>query len=325
LETCGSLPNEDAAIASLKSHSGLSQAEKNRVESASIDAVESHIRSGGSLLIGSDLPERLPNLLPTVAGVFAFGNTDALKAPSVAIVGTRGASTYGKACAIKFAESIASAGAAIISGGAFGIDAAAHKGALDAGGQTICVLPCGVDQNYPASHRDLFKQIRTKGCMLSQFACGFRARSDSFLIRNMLIAALADVLLVVEAPEKSGALFTANRAADMGKNVYVVPGNISQTTFQGSHHLIRNGAILVDHPDQILEDLNLQRSPDRVDDSSLNDMQKRIVSVLGAEAIAVERIAGTLGVEPSIVLSELTMLELEGKVLRSSGGISLAP
>jgi DNA processing protein len=141
-----------------------------------------------------------------------------------------------------------------------------------------------------------------------------------------VVAALSDALLLIEAPERSGAISTANRANDMGKTVFVVPGSIAQPSFKGSHDLIRHGAILVDHPDQVLDDMGwLTNTSSGIGDQNLPEIQQRILGLLGAEPMATERIAVQLGLDPAQVMSEITMLELEGRVIRGSGGITLAP
>ena len=140
------------------------------------------------------------------------------------------------------------------------IDAAAHKGALAAGGRTAAVFAGGIDHIYPAIHGPLFQQITQSGCLVSQFAAGARPNDYKFLGRNVLIAALSRALIVVQAPTKSGALSTANSAADMGREVFVIPANIDSIEFRGSFNLIRDGATLVYHPDQVLEAIGVSRS-----------------------------------------------------------------
>jgi DNA processing protein len=189
--------------------------------------------------------------------LFAWGDFECSHLPCIAIVGTRAASTYGKAVAMKFAEAFARAGVTVVSGVALGIDAAAHRGTLAEGGKTIAVLAGGIEQVYPAVHSHLFRQIRESGCLVSQHAVGSRPNGYRFLMRNHLIAALSLGVVVVEAPERSGALATAHAANDQGKQVFVVPANIENANFKGSHALIRDGATLVDHPDQVLAALQL--------------------------------------------------------------------
>lgn len=148
---------------------------------------------------------------------------------------------------------------------------------------------------------------------------------ESFVQRNSTIAALSEAVLVVEAPERSGALITANRANEFGRPVYVVPGNISSLSFRGSHALIREGATLVDHPDQILADLGVAPALRLETSSNATEVQTRILKALGADPLAADQIAERCGLDSSAVLSEMTMLELESKVIRGPGGYVLAP
>lgn len=258
--------------------------------------------------------------------IWIRGDTSVLAAPSVAIVGTRSATTYGKAVAQKFAERLAKCGVTIVSGGALGIDHAAHTGALSVGGKTVAVMATGIEGAYPNNHRGLFQQIAESGCLISQFACGTKPDHFRFLQRNQLIAALSDAVLVVEAPEVSGALRTAGAAADLNRMVFVVPGNISLTNFRGSHALIRDGAMLVDHPDQIIESLGIEAVPEQ--ESAVEDLpevQRAIVTILGDEPISSEMIVDKTGLDVAVVSSELTLLEMDGVILRDGIGYARKP
>lgn len=254
--------------------------------------------------------------------IWTWGDISCGESPTIAVAGTRNASTYGKAVAQRFASSLAAAGVTIVSGGALGIDAAAHRGALEAGGKTIAVLITGVDRAYPREHVQLFGAIKDQGCLVSQFPLGTAkpAWDTRPLQRNQTIAALSQAVLIIEAPSKSGALTTAHAANELGRQVFVVPANIDNLNFKGSHALIRDGATLVDHPDQILEALHIE--PPRLEAAStdLNESQRRILEVLSTTPLASEFIVERTGLDTSEVLSELTMLELEGLVMRDAGG-----
>lgn len=233
---------------------------------------------------------------------------------------------YGLAAAQKFAEALSDSGVCIASGGALGIDASAHEAVLKQGGKTLAVMPCGLDVAYPAVHRPLYNRIRESGLLLSQFAFGVMPRKVSFLERNRLIAALSDGVLIVEAPEHSGSLSVAHEAAELGKQVFVVPANISMLGFRGSHALIRSGAALVDHPDQILADLGIERRPaSRTSKPDPGGLSSKILKALTVEPQSAEKIAAACGQEAGAILAELTMLELEGTVIRAPGGYALRP
>jgi DNA processing protein len=174
--------------------------------------------------------------------------------PALAIVGTRRATPAGKALAREFARALAGRSFSIISGLAFGIDAAAHEGALEAGGHTIAVLPCGLDHVYPRSNVRLAEQIlKSGGALVSEYPPGTEPLPYRFLERNRLVSGLARGVLVIEAPERSGALVTARLAAEQGRDCFIVPGPVGHPNYVGSHELIRKGAELVAKVDHILE------------------------------------------------------------------------
>ncbi len=271
-----------------------------------------------------DYPELLAEGGNVSPALFVKGSIQSLFAPTVGIVGTRAASTYGKACAFKFAQALARAGVTVVSGGALGIDAAAHKGALDGGGQTVAVLATGITTVYPSVHHSLFQQIATSGCLMSQFSVGSKMADYKFLIRNTLVAALSQAVIVIEAPARSGAISTATAANELGREVFVVPANIDHIGFQGSFSLLRDGATLVNHPDQILESLQIEtRAPEPLEEASAAG--QAILAALTSNPIATEHVVERTGLDTAEVLSELTVLELEGRVIRGQGGYSLRP
>jgi DNA processing protein len=309
----------------LRTFRGFSTAERKRVEASERVDLEAVLKSGADVFtedrfsaVAMEASEWLPPAL------FVKGRPDALHHPTVGIVGTRSATAYGRACAQKFAESLARAGVTIVSGGALGIDAAAHLGALAVGGATVAVLAGGIEHTYPTVHRAMFRDICENGCLVSQFAVGSMLREDKFLARNVTIAALCQALLVVQAPTRSGALSTANATAEMGREVFVVPANIDGNHFRGSFNLIRDGATLVYHPDQILEALALRPGLEP-ELPPAEGIAALIVATLGMEPISAERIVEQTGFPAGDVLAELTMLELEGRVMRDPSGYLLKP
>lgn len=270
-------------------------------------------------------PETLTHAEFNTPALFAEGDRSSLSAPLVAIVGTRSATTYGKACAYKFAEALASAGVTVVSGGAMGIDSAAHRGAIAAGGRTVAVLGSGIDKPQPSVNFDLFQQIKLKGLLISQFAVGTPVASRTLLARNILIASLSIATIVIEAPSKSGALHTANDATDLGREVFVVPANIDQNSFRGSFALIRDGATLVTHPSDILTHLGLTGNFLPAELPSPDSLAAQILSVMSAQSISAQSIVDRTGLDAPLVLSELTMLELDGVIIRDAGGYALKP
>lgn len=296
----------------------LSAQEARRAAGAK--SADPFLAQGISLATPDAYPETLRNAEPCPPALWYWGDWNASARPMVAMVGTRGASAYGKAVARKFAEAFARSGVTVVSGGALGIDAAAHKGALEGGGQTIAVLGGGVDNVYPAVHGGLFRTMRESGCIVSQFALGSKPTPYRFLVRNQLIAALSWATVVIEAPMRSGALRTAHAANDLGRQVFVVPANIDNLNFAGSHALIRDGASLVDHPDQVLEALDLKAAPQPVLFTPESEEARQVLSVLTTDPLTPEKIAELTGLSAAAVLSELTILEVEGAALRDSRG-----
>lgn len=313
-------------LASLRVSAHLSPAERARVDAVSSSALEKALREGARVVEADQYPEVMSEAGQVPLALFAHGDFSVLWQPCVAIVGTRSASAYGKAVAQKFAERLCAAGVTILSGGAFGIDGAAHEGALQSGGATAAVLATGVDVVYPSPHRGLFQRIRERGCLVSQFACGTKPERYRFLQRNELVAALSTAVLVIEAPEKSGALHTAGRANDLSRDVFVVPGNISNPNFRGSHALIRDGAILVDHPDQVLEHLGIEAAPiPEVDSANLSEVGRKLMAALSDEPMLPEALVQATGLRTDEILSELTMLELDGLVFRDGPRVMRRP
>ncbi len=174
---------------------------------------------------------------------------------SIAIVGSRRATSYGIMTTGNLAEALASHGVCVVSGMARGVDTAAHKAALRAGGRSLGVLGCGVDTVYPPENRALFEEMAVKGCLLSEFPLGTQPLAENFPRRNRIISGLSSGVLVVEAAEKSGSLITAQYALEQGRDVFAVPGNISFATSRGCNRLIKQGAKLVDCVEDILEEL----------------------------------------------------------------------
>lgn len=173
----------------------------------------------------------------------------------IAVVGSRACTAYGERAAAYFAGALARRGIPIVSGGARGIDTAAHEACLAAGGQTVAVMGCGLDVNYPPENGVLFKRIvQRQGALLTEYPPGIAPLPGNFPARNRIIVGLSCGVLVAEAARRSGAIITANIAADEGREVYCVPGNIFDKTSIGCHELIRMGAKLVDEPQDILED-----------------------------------------------------------------------
>lgn len=297
---------------------GLTQGGRNAVGKAILPKV---LAEKTGVLRRQEFSEYLMYSESGYPALFFQGDESALSQPTIGIVGTRSATSYGKNCARRFASDFAKAGAVVVSGGAIGIDTAAHEGAMSAGGQTVVVKPSGLDVHYPKLNEMLFEKVVNHGCLVSQFAFGMSPRPESFLQRNHLIAALSQVVVIIEAPPGSGAIRTAVYAAEMGREVFVVPGPIDQRNFVGSHALIKDGCTFVDHPDQVLNAIGLEPGAKKKVEQHVG-VAGKILSVLSAESLSVEEIVESTALESSEILAELTILELDGNVVRENGRYS---
>ena len=208
-------------------------------------------------LADSHYPKSLLEITDPPPVLYAKGKLELLNQPSIAIVGSRNATTQGKENAEAFAKGLSSYGLCIVSGLALGIDGAAHRGALQANGSTIAVAATGLDIVYPSKHLDLAHQIAKHGLLISEFALGETSKPQNFPRRNRLISGLSLGCLVVEASLQSGSQITARLSTEQGREVFVIPGSIHSPTSKGCHQLIKQGAKLVDNLQDIIEDLNL--------------------------------------------------------------------
>lgn len=266
-------------------------------------------------------PENLRHAHAPPIALSVLGEVLPQDAAAVAIVGTRKASPYGKTVAKRLARDLAKNGVTIISGGAHGIDAAAHEGALEVGGRTIAVLGNGVDIAFPAVHRALFGRIAANGALVSEYANGVKPDFWRFPQRNYLIATLSRAVIVVEAPLKSGSLITATVAGDEGRHVFATPGPIDSKEHEGSFRLINDGATLLYDASQVLDALGLQKRRDIAETApELSPLQAQILAKLSTSPALADTISDDLGEPPRVILSNLTQLELEGLVARAAGG-----
>lgn len=200
-------------------------------------------------------PSRLRNISDPPALLYYCGTLpDFDNEAVIGVIGSRRCSAYGLLHAKQFSKLIASSGGLVVSGGARDIDSMALRGALDSEMPVACVLGCGVDVVYPPENRELFRQIAAHGCLLSEYRPGTRPDRGNFPVRNRIISGLALGVLVVEAPERSGALITANLALEQGRDVFAIPGNIGVKSCEGSNRLIRDGAIVVENGWEILRE-----------------------------------------------------------------------
>lgn len=240
----------------------------------------------------------------------------------IGIVGSRRASTYGLKAAEDFASDLAGAGVVIVSGGAKGIDSAAHKGALQAGGTTIAVLGSGIDVIYPRENAILFDEICKNGALITEFAPGTPPIANNFPARNRIINGLTQGILVVEAAKKSGAMITVEFAADEGHEVYCIPGSIYLPNSIGCHSLIKSGAQLVDRPEDILNDLESKniniikpKSLSLFEETEINSsLGRQLMDIMTQEPITLEELVELSGHSLAEISEELLNLQMHGKL-----------
>ena len=257
-------------------------------------------------------PARLKTLADSPAGLFYKGTLPREEVPTAGIVGARNCSLYGKNMAERFGGELGEKGIGIISGMARGIDGVAQSAALKRGGMSFAVLGCGVDICYPQSNRNLYEALEKQGGILSEYKPGTPPLPYHFPMRNRLIAALSDVLLVIEAREKSGSLITVDQALEQGREVLALPGRVDDALSAGCHQLIRQGAGLLSCCGDVYEALGLQRSEEekRTAAATLKAPLKEIFLRIQGEPKHIEALLEESGLE----LGELSLrlLELEG-------------
>lgn len=243
---------------------------------------------------------------------------------SVAIVGTRAVTPYGRQITEELASALAHNGVTVVSGLARGVDAVAHSAALKAGGRTLAVLGSGVDKLYPPEHRAMAEQIMARGAVLSDYAPGTPPDSANFPPRNRIISGLSMAVVVVEAGDTSGALITAEFAVEQGRDVFAVPGNVYAPQSRGPNRLLQRGAKALLSPQDVLEALDLTRNVERreVRKAIPADMtEAALLELLGPEPMHVDEIRNRSGLPIEKVSAALTMMELKGMV-RQVGGMN---
>ena len=275
-------------------------------------------------------PVLLRELTDAPLALFIQGNPETLALPQLAIVGTRNPTVTGKEAAQQFAYCLAEAGLTITSGLAHGIDAASHEGALAAKAQTIAIMGAGLNYIYPASHKALAKKITNQGALVSEFPPDFAPVAKNFPRRNRIISGLSLGVLVVEANLHSGSLITARFAAEQGREVFAIPGSIHNPLARGCHHIIQQGAKLIEKAEDILEELGALRQaaipPKKFKKlPDLDEKHHHLLTQIGYEITALDTILIRSGLTAAEVSSMLLGLELRGYVQTVSGGYVLTP
>ncbi|MEO0401947.1 MAG: DNA-processing protein DprA [Pseudomonadota bacterium] len=293
-------------------------------------------RAAGARLVAQgmpDYPDTLRDLKDAPPFLWVLGDISLLKAPMIALVGARNASSLGTRMARALARDLGEAGYVIVSGLARGVDAAAHLAALDTG--TVAVQGGGVDTIYPAENAELAQNIATQGARISEQPMGLQPMARHFPARNRIISGLAQATVVVEAAAKSGSLITARDALDLGRDVLAVPGHPMDARASGCNMLIRDGALLVRNASDVIEALaplapaapELPLAPPEttpLDSRSLRqtaDLHSQILARLGPSPLAEDQLIRDLGAPSATVAPALVELELDGSIDRAPGGL----
>jgi DNA processing protein len=296
----------------------LTDAARSRADGA---LVESR-RSGMDAIAWFD--PRYPALLNCVGDpppvLWTRGSVTVLGQPAVAIVGSRAATTYALDVGARLGGELAERGVVVTSGLARGVDSAAHRGSLDAGGPTIAVLGSGLDKVYPSEHEDLAQMIANNGVVISELGPGAVPVPENFPLRNRIISGISLAVVVVEASEKSGSLITARCAMEQGRDVMAVPGSVLSGRNRGSHSLLKDGAKVVETADDILEELGWPAARAAVESAKLLTQDPLLARMEAGEVYRLEELVDTTGTAPSKLLPRLMDLELQGYVAAVGGG-----
>jgi DNA processing protein len=296
-------------------------------ERVDLEAELARVRKAGVDVLTWDdprYPARLKAINDPPPVLYLRGELRAEDDFGVAVVGTRGLSNYGREAARSIAAGLAEAGVTVISGLARGIDAVAHRAALDAGGRTLAVLGCGVDVIYPWDNRHIAADLMEHGALMSEYPLGTQPEATNFPPRNRIVSGLSRGVVVIEAGEQSGALITARFAAEQGRDVFAVPGSIFARNSAGAHRLIRDGATPVTCANDILEALNLERVEEHAQARMVfpaDPVEARLLEALGDDPIHVDELCRASALPIATVTATLALMELKG-MARSAGGMT---
>jgi DNA processing protein len=270
--------------------------------------------------LDQDYPPPLRHLDPRPAVLWVAGDLTAWQATTVAVVGTRRPSGYGRAAAEEIGDELARAGVTVISGLAIGVDAVAHAAALAAGGRSVAVLPSPIDRIYPPANHDLAHRLRDAGALVSELPPGRRIGKPDFARRNRIIAGMAEAVVVVEAPDRSGALLTADAAIELGRELFAVPGPMDSVTSRGTNRLIADhAATLVTSPAALLHLIGLRRSGFAVSVRTLSEAEGIVLGKLLERSGSIEELGDRTTLSTSLLAAALTMLEARGLVTAYAG------
>ncbi len=270
----------------------------------------------------NDIPSRLACIPSPPKKLYVIGNTDLLNRKyTLSVVGSRKVTAYGRQVTANLVHEVAGYGVVIISGLALGVDSIAHQAALDAGGETIAVLPAGLDNIYPSSHRNLAIRILERGgLLLSEYEPGMPALKQNFIARNRLVAGLGDGTLITEASRLSGTIHTANFALEQGKVVMAVPGNINSPQSEGTNNLISTGAVPIASATDILNALELEAISTEKEIFAANRQEQIIIDLLSQGITNGEELLIKSKLGNQEFSQTLTMLEITKKIRPAGSG-----
>jgi len=313
LRACGLAP---AVVARLQEIRTRAAEERRRLDDLGVRSVT---------WADADYPAPLRTIAEPPLALAVRGTLEDADHPAVAVVGARRASDYGRRIAHELATGLAQAGLTVVSGLAAGIDGAAHRGALEAGGRTVAVMATGIDDVYPSWHHALARAVAGQGALVTEFALGTPPMQHHFPRRNRIVAGLSAGVIVVEAAEHSGSLITARLALEQGREVFAVPGPIGTAQHRGSHRLIRQGATLVRSVDDVLDEIapalvaRLAAARLRAAAASLTADERAVLDAVDDAPAHVDAITARTGRATAADLETLLALELRGLVEQRPG------
>ncbi|HAU38113.1 MAG TPA: DNA-protecting protein DprA [Phycisphaerales bacterium] len=288
-------------------------------------------RRGARILCQSDadFPAALRTIYDCPAALYVLGELHPSDAVAVGVVGSRRCTHYGQEQSARFGQLLGRAGFTVVSGGARGIDAAAHRGALDAGGRTVAVMGCGLASLYPPENAALFGRIvdEGRGAIVSELPMRTAVLGGNFPTRNRIISGLSLGVLVVEAARRSGSLHTARESAEQGRVVFALPGRVDSSLSQGTNDLIRNGAILVQNLDDLLEHLGEVGEKMQIDEPAavvphgMDDVERKLYAALEEGSLGLDELVRRTGIASGQAASAMTMLVLKGAVVQRAGNV----
>ncbi len=265
-------------------------------------------------------PQELKTITSPPKELYCIGNLRLLKNRRIAVVGSRKCTAYGKTVSQSLGKKLSLSGIAVVSGLARGIDRQAHIGALEGIGSTIAVMATGIDKCYPISNRDLYERIGKEGLLISENPPGYNCRRFDFPHRNRLISGLSEGIVVVEAPLRSGSLITAEKAADQGKEVFAIPGNITSFFSMGCNSLIRDGAKAVSVLNDVFLDMNIEIPENVVKAENLGKDEKIVYDIINIRGESTtESLYKSTGFDHPKLSGILTVLEMKGVITSSMG------